>query len=204
MSKSRGAATRPPTSAPSAAPAPLPSAPVSTSSSMPRSATRAGSRRLPWSIGMRFRAGGSCKRHRSRATTQTMMARIEAPIVANQTLAAVSAIFSWGVREEIVAANPCKLVQRNPTRSRERVLSESGLPLFWRTFDCVSCVGAAMSPKPKFYQLPALTLSKMKGEQSSFALSSRRPRHVCRRVVVQHQLRFLGWAAGIWGMVAVS
>ncbi len=142
-----------------------------------------------------------------------MMARIEAPIVANQTLAAVSAIFSWGVREEIVAANPCKLVQRNPTRSRERVLSESELPLFWRTFDEVDpVVGAAMSPKPKFgrsvpahaYQLPALTLSKMKGEQSSLALSSRRSRHVCSRVVVQHQLRFLGWAAGIRGMGAVS
>jgi hypothetical protein len=39
-----------------------------------------------------------------------MMARIEAPILANQTLAAVSAIFSWGMKEEIVAAN----AQSNP------------------------------------------------------------------------------------------
>jgi len=70
-----------------------------------------------------------------RGDIKTMMAKIEAPIVANQTLAAVSAIFSWGVKEEIVAANPCKLVERNKTRSRERVLSESELPAFWKAFD---------------------------------------------------------------------
>jgi integrase len=70
-----------------------------------------------------------------RADVKQMMARIDAPIVANQTLAAISAIFSWGVKEEIVAANPCKLVERNPTKSRERVLADSELPLFWRAFD---------------------------------------------------------------------
>jgi hypothetical protein len=51
---------------------------------------------------------------------KAMMGSIEAPIVANQTLAAVSAIFSWALKEEILPANPCKLVQRNATRSRER------------------------------------------------------------------------------------
>jgi integrase len=71
------------------------------------------------------------------------MARIEAPIVANQTLAAVSAIFSWGVKEEIVAANPCKLVERNPTKSRERVLADSELPLFWKAFGDLDPVRAA-------------------------------------------------------------
>ena len=67
----------------------------------------------------------------ARADVRAMMAKIEAPVVANQTLAAVSAIFSWGVKEEIVIANPCKLVERNPTRSRERVLCDSELPKFW-------------------------------------------------------------------------
>jgi integrase len=71
----------------------------------------------------------------TRSDVKAMMARIEAPIVANQTLAAVSAIFSWGVKEEIVPANPCKLVERNPTRSRERILSAAELPLFWKAFD---------------------------------------------------------------------
>jgi integrase len=81
----------------------------------------------------------------TRGDVKTMMARIEAPIVANQTLAAVSAIFSWGVKEEIVTANPCKLVQRNPVRSRERVLADSELPLFWKAFDDLEPVrGAAL------------------------------------------------------------
>jgi integrase len=82
----------------------------------------------------------------TRGDIKQMMARIEAPIVANQTLAAVSAIFSWGVKEEIVAANPCKLVARNPTRARERVLADSELPLFWKAFDELddAAVGAAL------------------------------------------------------------
>jgi integrase len=71
----------------------------------------------------------------TRGDVKQMMARIEAPIVANQTLAAVSAIFSWGVKEEIVAANPCKLVDRNATKSRERVLADSEVPQFWSAFD---------------------------------------------------------------------
>jgi integrase len=71
------------------------------------------------------------------------MASIEAPDLANQTLAAVSAIFTWAVKEEILPANPCKLVARNPVRSRERVLSESELPRFWSAFDDVGLVAAS-------------------------------------------------------------
>jgi hypothetical protein len=71
----------------------------------------------------------------TRADVKTMIARIAAPILANQTLAAVSAIFSWAVKEEIVAGNPCKLVARNETKSRERVLSMSEVPQVWTAFD---------------------------------------------------------------------
>ncbi len=82
----------------------------------------------------------------TRGDVKAMMARIEAPITANQALAAVSAVFTWGVREEIVAANPCKLVARNPVKSRERVLSESELPLFWDALGAVDdpVVGIAL------------------------------------------------------------
>jgi integrase len=78
----------------------------------------------------------------TRADVKQMMARIGSPSVANQTLAAVSAIFSWGMKEEIVVANPCKLVERNPSKSRERVLSESELPLFWTALDNIDPVSA--------------------------------------------------------------
>jgi integrase len=71
----------------------------------------------------------------SRADVKAMMRRIEAPILANQVLAAVSAIFTWAVREEILPGNPCKLVARNAVHSRERVLADSEVPLFWSAFD---------------------------------------------------------------------
>jgi len=71
----------------------------------------------------------------TRADVKTLMARIDAPVLANQVLAAVSAIFTWAVKEEILPANPCKLVARNPVKSRERVLSDSEVPKFWAAFD---------------------------------------------------------------------
>jgi integrase len=71
----------------------------------------------------------------NRADVRAMMSRIEAPVLANQVLAAVSAVFSWGVKQEVVETNPCRGVDRNATRSRERVLSDSELPRFWSAFD---------------------------------------------------------------------
>jgi integrase len=81
----------------------------------------------------------------TRGDVKELMRKIEAPVVANQTLAAVSAIFTWAVREEILPANPCKLVARNPTRDRERVLGDSELPQFWAAFNAADpVVGAAL------------------------------------------------------------
>ena len=77
-------------------------------------------------------AGGEhhpCGRQGADGVTST------APVLGNQVLAAVSAIFSWAMKEEILSSNPCKLVERHETRSRERVLSDSELPLFWSAFD---------------------------------------------------------------------
>jgi integrase len=72
----------------------------------------------------------------TKADVKAMFSRIAAPITANQTLAATSAIFSWALREEVgqITVNPCALVERNPTRERERVLSDSEVPLFWEAF----------------------------------------------------------------------
>jgi integrase len=71
----------------------------------------------------------------SRADVKTAMAAIVAPIVANQTLAAASAVFSWATKQDLVTVNPCHGVDRNPVRARERVLSDSEVPLFWEAFD---------------------------------------------------------------------
>jgi integrase len=81
----------------------------------------------------------------SRRDVKAMMARIDAPMVANQTLAAASAIFAWAIREEIVKTNPCTLVERNAAKSRERVLSDSEIPTFWKAFDSAGLMqGAAL------------------------------------------------------------
>jgi integrase len=65
-----------------------------------------------------------------------MIARIDAPITANQVLAAASAIFSWAIREEVagIKLNPCQGVERNATQSRERILSVGEIPKFWTGF----------------------------------------------------------------------
>jgi integrase len=80
----------------------------------------------------------------ARADVKAMLARIEAPILANQVLASVSAVFSWAAAEEIVPANPCKGVPRNETRSRERVLSATELPRFWAAFGDAGLQGRAL------------------------------------------------------------
>lgn len=83
----------------------------------------------------------------TRSDVKAMVARVEAPIVANQVLAAASAIFSWAIKEEVagVKINPCRQVDRNPTTARERILADSELPKFWAAFDQVGPVeGAAL------------------------------------------------------------
>jgi integrase len=73
----------------------------------------------------------------TRSDAKALIAGIDAPILANQILAAASAMFTWAIKEEIggVKVNPVALIERNKTISRERVLSDSEVPLFWKAFD---------------------------------------------------------------------
>jgi integrase len=70
-----------------------------------------------------------------RADVKTLMGSIAAPVLANQILAAASAVFSWATAEELLPANPCRGVARNRTRSRERILADSEVPKVWAAFD---------------------------------------------------------------------
>jgi integrase len=79
----------------------------------------------------------------ARADVRAMMVGIEAPALANQVLAAASAIFSWALKQEIVTGNPCRGIDRNATRSRERVLSDSEVPRFWAAFDDAGLVASS-------------------------------------------------------------
>jgi integrase len=79
----------------------------------------------------------------TRTDVKALMGTIKAPIVANQTLAAISAVFAWGVREEVVTNNPARGVARNPIKARERVLGVSELPALWAALDEVEPIAAA-------------------------------------------------------------
>ena len=53
-------------------------------------------------------------------------------VLANQVLAAASAIFNWAIREELadLPANPCSGIRRNQTSPRNRILSDAELMKF--------------------------------------------------------------------------
>jgi integrase len=80
----------------------------------------------------------------NRSDVRLTIGRIAAPVLANQVLAAASAIFSWAVKQEVIAVNPCHGIDRHKTTSRERVLSDSELRLFWQAFDRAGLVGTAL------------------------------------------------------------
>jgi integrase len=79
----------------------------------------------------------------TRADARAMMTSIEAPVLANQVLAAASAIFMWAIKQELIKANPCALVERNETKSRERILSDAEIPTFWTAFDAAGLMRSA-------------------------------------------------------------
>ena len=47
------------------------------------------------------------------------------------------------MKEELVAGNPCRGVDRNATKSRERVLADSEVPRFWAAFDDAGLVAGS-------------------------------------------------------------
>jgi hypothetical protein len=87
--------------------------------------------------------GRMAARDITRTDVKAMMGKIGAPILANQVLAAASAIFTWGIKMELLNLNPCHGVDRNETTSRERVLSDSELARFWAACDKVDFIAVA-------------------------------------------------------------
>jgi integrase len=73
-----------------------------------------------------------------------MLGKIDAPVLANQVLASASAVFTWATRQEILGNNPCRGVERHATVSRDRVLSDAEVPLFWKAFENAGLPGAAL------------------------------------------------------------
>jgi integrase len=80
----------------------------------------------------------------TRADVRAIMGKIGAPVLANQVLASASAIFTWAIRQELLPHNPCRGVERNATVSRERVLTDTEVPLFWEAFSEAGAPGLAL------------------------------------------------------------
>jgi hypothetical protein len=55
--------------------------------------------------------------------------RRKSAVTTNQALAAASAVFAWAMRRDLLAVNPCAKVDRNPTKSRDRVLLRVRVPM---------------------------------------------------------------------------
>jgi integrase len=78
----------------------------------------------------------------TRAEVRQLFASISAPRTANLVKAAISAVFKFGIEQEVIANNPCRDIEDNPTEDRERILFESEVPLFWAACDKVHPVKA--------------------------------------------------------------
>ena len=57
------------------------------------------------------------------------------PPLANQVLAAISAVLSWATEREIIEQNPAKGIKRNKVKARTRFLSNAEIRAVWPKFD---------------------------------------------------------------------
>jgi integrase len=80
----------------------------------------------------------------TRSDVRSLLAKVSGPVLSNQVLASASAIFTWATRQEILTNNPCRGVERHATVSRERVLSDAEVPLFWQAFREAGLPGLAL------------------------------------------------------------
>lgn len=80
----------------------------------------------------------------SRTDIEAVIRAIHKPILANAVLASLSAVLSWAIRKEVIKVNPAQLIDRNKVNSRERILSDVEIPLFWAEFDKAGRAGIAL------------------------------------------------------------
>lgn len=81
----------------------------------------------------------------TRSDVKAALAKIEKASVATHTLKMLSPVFTWGLKEDFpgLKANPCQRIDVAEGTSRERVLSDSEIRLFWAAFDDAGWVQSA-------------------------------------------------------------
>jgi hypothetical protein len=68
---------------------------------------------------------------RAVAARITTLAANSGPVASNRTAAALRAFFSWAIREGLASSNPAAGLNRQPERSRARVLNDTELRAIW-------------------------------------------------------------------------
>jgi integrase len=79
-----------------------------------------------------------------RSDVRALLGKVNGQILANQILASVSAVFSWAINQELITNNPARGIERHAAVSRERVLSDAEVRLFWQAFDESGMAGTAL------------------------------------------------------------
>jgi integrase len=68
----------------------------------------------------------------------TTLATKSGPVAANRVAASLSGFFNWAIREGLASHNPAAGLNRQPERSRKRVLNDSELKAIWAATDDAS------------------------------------------------------------------
>ena len=63
------------------------------------------------------------------------------PVLANQVLAAISAVLTWAAEREIVENNAARGIRRNPTKAKERHLSDKEIAATWPASEELGLLG---------------------------------------------------------------
>jgi integrase len=79
-----------------------------------------------------------------RADVRTVLGGIPKYSVGTAVLAAMSAVFSWGEEQEVVAVNPCRGIVRKKSNERGRVLEDDEIRKFWPALGQHGAVGSVL------------------------------------------------------------
>lgn len=63
------------------------------------------------------------------------------PVAANRLLSALSRLFNWAMKQDIVEHNPAALIDKAPEQSRDRVLSEAEIKTVWEGLETAEKIG---------------------------------------------------------------
>ena len=81
---------------------------------------------------------------RAVAARITTLAAKSGPVAANRVAASLSAFFNWAIREGLASSNPAAGLNRQPERSRKRVLNDGELKAIWAATDDASDYSAVV------------------------------------------------------------